>query len=81
MLQRQCQHQLSAPSKALTPLQLHIRLLTSRSHPTVNKVVRVNHAGEFGANKIYAGQAAVLGKTDMGELIQVGNLHAVFFTR
>jgi len=27
-----------------------------------DRVIRVDHAGEFGANRIYAGQMAVLGK-------------------
>ena len=28
-----------------------------------NKIIRVNHAGEYGAGRIYAGQLAVLGKS------------------
>lgn len=27
-----------------------------------DRIIRVDHAGEFGANRIYAGQMAVLGK-------------------
>ena len=34
------------------------------------KILRVDHAGEFGADRIYAGQMFVLGKTDVGDLIQ-----------
>lgn len=30
----------------------------------------MDHAGEFGADRIYAGQMFVLGKTDVGDLIQ-----------
>ncbi len=52
-------------------LRLHARLLSSRPHPAVDKVIRVDHAGEFVANRIYAGQVAVLGETEVGELIQV----------
>lgn len=47
------------------------RALTSRPHTTVDKIIRVDHAGEYGANRIYAGQAAVLGKSEVGDLIQV----------
>jgi len=36
----------------------------------VAKILRVDHAGEFGADRIYAGQMFVLGKTDVGDLIQ-----------
>ena len=34
------------------------------------QILRVDHAGEFGADRIYAGQMFVLGKTDVGDLIQ-----------
>ncbi|MEM1400101.1 MAG: demethoxyubiquinone hydroxylase family protein [Pseudomonadota bacterium] len=34
------------------------------------RIVRVDHAGEFGAQKIYAGQLAVLGDTDSGPIIR-----------
>ena len=33
------------------------------------QMVRVNHAGEYGAKRIYAGQLAVLGKTPAGKVI------------
>jgi len=36
----------------------------------IAKVLRVDHAGEFGADRIYAGQMFVLGKTEVGDLIQ-----------
>lgn len=29
----------------------------------MDSIIRVDHAGEFGADRIYAGQMAVLGKT------------------
>ncbi|XP_059172359.1 5-demethoxyubiquinone hydroxylase, mitochondrial-like [Physella acuta] len=35
----------------------------------IDKIVRVDHAGEFGADRIYAGQLAVLGKSEVGPLI------------
>ena len=38
----------------------------TRSH----QMIRVDHAGEYGANRIYAGQLAVLGKSAKGDLIR-----------
>lgn len=37
----------------------------------VHRMLRVDHAGEYGANRIYAGQMAVLGRSRTGPLIQV----------
>lgn len=37
---------------------------TSRPSKMVDKFVRVDHAGELGADRIYAGQMAVLGTLD-----------------
>jgi len=36
----------------------------------IDKIIRVDHAGELGADRIYAGQYAVLGKTPVGPLIK-----------
>ncbi|KAM5199223.1 NADPH-dependent 3-demethoxyubiquinone 3-hydroxylase, mitochondrial isoform 1-T6 [Hipposideros larvatus] len=36
----------------------------------VHRILRVDHAGEYGANRIYAGQMAVLGRTSVGPVIQ-----------
>ncbi|XP_058635425.1 5-demethoxyubiquinone hydroxylase, mitochondrial isoform X2 [Onychostoma macrolepis] len=36
----------------------------------LDSMLRVDHAGEYGANCIYAGQMAVLGRTQTGPLIQ-----------
>ncbi len=33
-------------------------------------MIRVNQAGEFGAKQIYAGQLAILGKTDVGDTLR-----------
>jgi len=35
-----------------------------------DRMIRVDHAGEYGANRIYAGQMAVLGNSKSGPLIQ-----------
>ena len=49
------------------------RLFQSQSHPAVDKMIRVNQAGERAAVMIYAGQSAVLGKAQLGNLIQVSS--------
>jgi len=36
----------------------------------LDKMLRVDHAGEYGADRIYAGQMAVLGETEVGPMIQ-----------
>jgi ubiquinone biosynthesis monooxygenase Coq7 len=36
----------------------------------VARMVRVDHAGEYGAGRIYAGQIAVLGNSDKGDLLR-----------
>lgn len=36
----------------------------------LDSMLRVDHAGEYGANRIYAGQMAVLGRSQTGPLIQ-----------
>ena len=42
----------------------HVRLPGDRSYDErVKQMIRVNHAGEYGARRIYAGQLAVLGKS------------------
>lgn len=35
----------------------------------IDEIVRVDHAGELGADRIYAGQMAILGKTSVGPTI------------
>ena len=37
----------------------------------LSRILRVDHAGEVGADRIYAGQMAVLGKSEYGPVIQV----------
>jgi len=36
----------------------------------LDSIIRVNQAGEYGAKQIYAGQLAVLGKSDVGPIIK-----------
>lgn len=35
----------------------------------LDEIIRVNHAGEYGAQQIYKGQMAILGKTEIGPLL------------
>ncbi|NP_001357420.1 NADPH-dependent 3-demethoxyubiquinone 3-hydroxylase, mitochondrial isoform 5 [Homo sapiens] len=44
--------------------------LDNISRAAVDRIIRVDHAGEYGANRIYAGQMAVLGRTSVGPVIQ-----------
>ncbi|XP_052899473.1 5-demethoxyubiquinone hydroxylase, mitochondrial-like [Anopheles moucheti] len=44
--------------------------LTERCSKLVDSVIRVDHAGELGANQIYRGQLAILGHTKMGKTIE-----------
>lgn len=41
-----------------------------RTKELLDKIIRVDHAGELGAKRIYQGQLAVLGNTASGPLIQ-----------
>ncbi|XP_011702719.1 PREDICTED: ubiquinone biosynthesis protein COQ7 homolog [Wasmannia auropunctata] len=43
---------------------------TSASGKVLDSVIRVDHAGELGADRIYAGQMAVLGRTAVGPTIR-----------
>ncbi len=36
----------------------------------VERMIRVDHAGEYGATRIYAGQLAVLGRGDKGDILR-----------
>ncbi len=38
----------------------------------IEELLRVDHAGEYGAVRIYEGQLAVLGRSSVGPLIEVG---------
>ncbi|XP_071131511.1 5-demethoxyubiquinone hydroxylase, mitochondrial-like [Mytilus edulis] len=41
-----------------------------RSRELVDKIIRVDHAGELGADRIYQGQLAILGNTSVGPVIK-----------
>ncbi len=38
-----------------------------RAEELINRIIRVDHAGEYGAKRIYDGQLAILGKSDVGD--------------
>ena len=42
------------------------RYYSSNTKKLVDRIIRVDHAGELGADRIYAGQLAVLGKYGKG---------------
>ncbi|XP_029179870.2 5-demethoxyubiquinone hydroxylase, mitochondrial-like [Acropora millepora] len=46
------------------------RTYVGRPRPHIDRILRVDHAGELGADRIYAGQMAILGKTSVGPTIQ-----------
>ncbi|XP_020374879.2 5-demethoxyubiquinone hydroxylase, mitochondrial [Rhincodon typus] len=48
-----------------------VRALSGSAERTMlDRIIRVDHAGEYGANRIYAGQMAVLGRSPVGPIIQ-----------
>ncbi|KAM8878315.1 NADPH-dependent 3-demethoxyubiquinone 3-hydroxylase, mitochondrial isoform 1-T1 [Spinachia spinachia] len=63
--------------KSAVPLQLSSRVYSivptsrdSEEKEMLDRILRVDHAGEYGANRIYAGQMAVLGRSSIGPQIQ-----------
>lgn len=42
----------------------------TKPSPLIDEIIRVDHAGEFGADRIYAGQMAVLGNSKSGPTIK-----------
>lgn len=46
------------------------RSFATRATAEVQRMIRVDHAGELGADRIYAGQMYVLGKSASGRVIQ-----------
>ena len=57
-------------------VSLHLRRYTTRPHSSIDRIIRVDHAGEFGADRIYAGQMAVLGSTPSGSVVKVTSFMA-----
>lgn len=55
------------PRRQLSHLK-NVRTKTDKA--VLDQIIRVDHAGELGADRIYAGQMAVLGNTSKGALIK-----------
>ena len=68
MLSHSCRRCLSSRAKDRSTREL------------IERIIRVDHAGELGADRIYAGQMAVLGKTSVGPVIQVSDYLLSFFS-
>lgn len=47
------------------------RARDEKTRKLLSRIIRVDQAGELGADRIYAGQLAVLGRTPVGPIIQV----------
>ena len=45
--------------------------VSAQTQALLDKILRVDHAGEFGAIRIYRGQLAVLGRTNVGPILAV----------
>lgn len=51
--------------------KLHIKNVRFKTDKIMlEEIIRVDHAGELGADRIYAGQMAILGQTSKGPLIK-----------
>ena len=48
-----------------------LSFVASRPHPLIDKIIRVNHAGEFGATRLYAGQSSFTEKPNIRLTIEV----------
>ena len=47
------------------------KMVSPKTQALLDRCLRVDHAGEFGAVRIYEGQIAVLGRTSVGALLEV----------
>lgn len=54
----------------LSTRYVHSNSCPSKPSKMVDEIIRVDHAGELGADRIYAGQMAVLGNGPMGPTIK-----------
>merc|ERR1719244_1049575 len=57
-------------SPVVRGLRLYSTKVSRKRQILLDRIIRVDHAGELGADRIYAGQMAVLGKTSIGPVIQ-----------
>lgn len=47
------------------------RAKDAKTKALLDRIIRIDHAGELGADRIYQGQYAVLKRTSVGPLIKV----------
>ncbi|CAG0923204.1 unnamed protein product [Notodromas monacha] len=47
-----------------------MQMSRTKKRELIDRIIRVDHAGEYGADRIYAGQVAVLGNTSIGPTLQ-----------
>ena len=60
-------------SRLLSSLNSFGKTSEQKHRDLIDRIIRVDHAGELGADRIYAGQMAVLGRTSVGPTIQVNS--------
>lgn len=72
---RLCSHAASSRQAELDTLSRHIGNADSRHKQTIDEIVRVDHAGEAAAVKIYEGQMFVLRGSKDEALLEVHMLH------
>ncbi|XP_022091384.1 5-demethoxyubiquinone hydroxylase, mitochondrial-like [Acanthaster planci] len=63
-------HRYAAQAIRRSPLLARHASSEARRQAMIDRIIRVDHAGEVGADRIYAGQMAILGKTSVGSVIQ-----------
>ena len=49
------------------------RASSLKTQKILDRMLRVDHAGEYGAVRIYKGQMAILGSTKVGPILEVTN--------
>ena len=68
LVSRLCRRRLSSSARS------------AKTRALLDRVLRVDHAGEIGAVRIYQGQLAVLGRTSVGPVIEVSLNLGLFAT-
>ncbi|KAK3724996.1 hypothetical protein QZH41_017471 [Actinostola sp. cb2023] len=56
--------------RSLSSVSRHKKASATRADKVIDRIIRVDHAGELGADRIYAGQYAVLRNTRTGSVIK-----------
>jgi len=61
--------------------QSKVAPVSPRVRELLDRLLRVDHAGEYGAVRIYQGQLDVLGRTKVGPVISVGLISSYILDR